>query len=100
LYPRKQINEPSANVDKGNLKVISKKKEWVPLKSNPSGIGSSNAFAALDVTQTQYEVLVKDVAANSFSFALQYVTDEVPQRVLLQVDEPILNLVTNVAHDI
>lgn len=26
LYPRKQINEPFANVDKGKSKVISKKK--------------------------------------------------------------------------
>jgi len=53
----------------------------VPLRSNPSDIGSSNAFAALIVTQTQDRVPVKDVAANSFSFALQNVTDEVPQHV-------------------
>jgi len=93
------VVEPSSNVDKGKWKVISKMKELVPLRSDPSGIGSSNAFAALDVTQTQDEIPVKDVAANSFSFALQNVTDEVPQRVLPQVDEPILTLVTNEAHD-
>jgi len=71
----------------------------VPLRTNPSGIGSSNAFAALADTHTQDEVLVKDIAANTFSFALQNVADENPQRVLPRVDEPILTLVTNEVHD-
>jgi hypothetical protein len=98
LYPRKENKEP---VDKGKSTVITKKKEWVPLRSNPFGIGSSNAFAALALaeTHTQDAVPVKDVASNSFSFALQNVTDEVPQCVLALVDEPVLTLVINAVHD-
>jgi len=68
-------------------------------KSEPSGIGSSNAFAALAETQVPLVVLVKDVTTNSFSFALQNVTDEVPQRVLVPVDVLVLELVTDEAHD-
>lgn len=71
----------------------------MPLRSNPSSIGSSNAFAALAETHTQDAVPVKDVASNFFSFALQNVTDEVLQRVLAHVGELVLTLVTNEAHD-
>lgn len=99
LYPRKENKEPPVNVDKGKSKIITKKKEWVPLRSNPSSIGSSNAFVALAETHTQDAVPVKDVASNFFSFALQNVTDEVLQRVLAPVGELVLTLVTNEAHD-
>lgn len=46
LYPRKENKVPYENVDKGKSKVQSKKQDWVPLKVNTSGIGSSNCFAA------------------------------------------------------
>jgi len=46
----------------GSQRILVKKKEWVPLRTNPSGIGSSNAFAALDATLTEETVPVKDIA--------------------------------------
>jgi len=78
LYPQKENKEPHVNVDKGRSKVISKKQEWVPLRVNTSGICSFNAFVALTETQAHVVDTVKDVAANSFRFALQNVTNEVP----------------------
>jgi len=49
LYPKKDVIEPIATVDKGKTKVQVKRKQWIPLRTNPTGIGSSNVFAALEV---------------------------------------------------
>jgi len=100
LYPRKDAIEPAAKIDKGKTKAPVKNIESVPLQTNPSGIGSSNAFAALEtntkVTETE---TVRDIADNTFSFPLQNVVDHVPQRTLPQVTEPVLTLAMNVAQD-
>jgi len=68
LYPRKEIVETPA-IDKGKQKVSVKRKEWVPHRTNPSGIGSSNVFEALaDPPPTEQPLLTKNIAENSFSF--------------------------------
>jgi len=54
-----------------------KKSTWMSLKDNPSGTGSSKVFEA---PPTEQPFVTKNIAENSFSFALQNVTDEVPQR--------------------
>jgi len=45
LYPRKE-DISKETVTKGKAKIQAKKLVWVPVKENPSGIGSSKAFAA------------------------------------------------------
>ena len=65
------------------------------LKDNPSGTGSSKAFEA---SQAAQPLVSKNIFDNSFSFALQNVTDEVPQRVL-PTEVPLLTLVTNDSQD-
>lgn len=93
LYPRKEIVETLA-FDKGKQKVPFKRKEWAPHRTNPSGIGSSNVFEALaNPPPTEEPLVTKNIAENSFSFAFQDVTDEVPQLVF-PTTEPLLTLVT------
>jgi len=79
LYPKKDANEP---VDKGKAKVLVQKTTWVPAQTNPTRISSSNVFEAQAVTNTKGTKPAKDTADNSFSFALQNVVDQVPQRTL------------------
>jgi len=64
------------------------------LRTNPSGIGSSNTFEALAESHPTEKLPVKNIAENTYSFASENLTDEVPQRVLPQVDEPVMALVT------
>jgi hypothetical protein len=78
--------------------VQSTKQAWVPLKDNPHGHGSSTTFAAIAEKHSNVAP-TKDMAANSFSFALQNVTDKIPQGVLPHSDMPVLELVTVEAHD-
>lgn len=44
LYPRKEKDSNADKVVQGKKQVPTKRIEWVPLKDNPSGIGSSAAF--------------------------------------------------------
>jgi hypothetical protein len=44
LYPRKDNNTAKEKVVQGKKKISSKRLEWVPLKDNSLGIGSSAAF--------------------------------------------------------
>jgi hypothetical protein len=98
LYLRKESQVPHEIVVKGKAQVQPKKQAWVPLKDNPSGVGSSTAFAA--PSEKHFTVAPpKDMAAKSFSLALQNVTDEIPQGVLPHSDMPVLELVTVDAHD-
>nr|ABE93038.1 N-6 Adenine-specific DNA methylase [Medicago truncatula] len=99
LYPKKHVQEPVAIIDKGKTKEPVKKKDWVPLQTNPSGIGSSNAFAALEMTNTTETKIVKNIADNTFCFPLQNVVDHVLQRKMLQLAEPVLTLATNEVQD-
>jgi len=99
MYPRKEYVD-TTTMDKGKAKVPINRKEWVPVRTNPSGIGSSNAFEILADTLTTEKPLVNtNITENSFSFALQNVTDEVPHRVLPTVDDPLLTLVTIESQD-
>jgi len=95
LYPRKDDFNHKDTDGKGKGKVPIKKPAWMPLKDNPSGTGSSKAFEA---SHTVQPLLSKNISENSFSFALQNVTDEVPQRVL-PTEVPLLTLVTNDSQD-
>ena len=67
LYPKKVAKEPIANIDKGKTKAPVENKDWVPLQTNPSGISSSNAFAAFEVTNTKETETVKHIAAKAFA---------------------------------
>ena len=44
LYPRKETNAPNEQIAQGNNQVSAKKVNWVPIKDNPTGIGSSIAI--------------------------------------------------------
>jgi len=45
LYPRKETNAHKDTIVKGKKPVPAVKQNWVPFKDNPSGIGSTTAFA-------------------------------------------------------
>lgn len=61
LYPRLEKNAHREKIVQGKKSVTTKKQNWVPTTDNPSGIGSSTAFAAPKnttapiVTQTQQQ---------------------------------------------
>jgi len=48
LYPIKETISPKDQLAKGKKQVLTQKATWVPMKENPSGIGSSIAFGATD----------------------------------------------------
>lgn len=98
LYPRKKSQVPHETVVKGKAQFQSKNQAWVPLKYNPSVFGSSTTFVA-SAEKHSNVAPSKDMTANSFSFALQNVTDEIPQGVLPHSDMHVLELVTVKAHD-
>jgi len=78
--------------------IPAKKTQWVPIKENPSGIGSSNAFAAL--TEPQQIIVVADVATTAASTQTQTqpcVSDEIPQGSL--PSRPVLEL-TSLVDDV
>jgi len=45
FYPRKETNTHKDKIVQGKKPVPTMKQNWVPIKDNPSGIGSSTAFA-------------------------------------------------------
>lgn len=69
LYPRMEKNAHREKIVQGKKPVTTKKQNWVPTKDNPSGIGSSTAFATpkkitvpiVTQTQQQNETLEKPV---------------------------------------
>ena len=46
LYPRKETATPKEQIAQGKKQVPAKKVTWVPIKDNPSGIGSFVAFGS------------------------------------------------------
>lgn len=98
LYPRKDFSTTAAISDKGKAQAMVKRREWAPLRTNPSGIGSSNTFAALEMTKEMK--IVKEIAPSSFSIPLQHVEDVVPQRTLPQATEPVLTLIHKDVHNV
>jgi len=59
LYPRKE-HMSKDKVAKGKTQIPTKKPQWVPTKENPSGIGSSIAFAAPKPTEPQINMTATD----------------------------------------
>ena len=51
LYPRQETSAPKERIDKGKKQVPITKTTWVPIKENPTGIGSSLAFAATTIPE-------------------------------------------------
>ena len=77
-------------------------KKWVPRRDSTSSTASPLANLPNQETEIPADVadLVHDsIATNSFSFALQNVTDEIPQGRLTIPDIPVLELVTDDEHD-
>jgi len=96
LYPRKDVMSKE-KVAKGKTQLPVTKPQWVPTKDNPSGIGSSKAFAAPPGTTTPQESIpaieVPDVltpAAPTQQQASPRVSDEIPQGSL--PSHPVLEL--------
>lgn len=86
--------------DKGKKVIVQKKPQttkW-PARENPLGIGSSLAFeksvvnseTTATVATSQSDAPTHDVAANTFSFSLQNVSDAIPQGLLPQPVSPVL----------
>jgi hypothetical protein len=73
LYPRKDVMSKD-KVAKGKTQIPVTKPQWVPTKENPSGIGSSKAFAEPSPTEPQ----TKMPAANASSSAAPTPTQTLP----------------------
>jgi len=65
LYPEKETIAPKEQIAQGKKQVPTKKVNWVPIKDNPSSIGSSIAFGARNqivtppvVVQEQTEIVI------------------------------------------
>ena len=84
LHSRKEGIVPKEKVITGRAHVPSKKLEWVPIQENPSGIGSSKAFAAptephITVTDTVTDIAADvDIVTNPTESQTYLVADEVP----------------------
>jgi len=59
LYPRKE-DMSKDKVAKGKTHIPAKKPQWVPIKENPYGIGSSIAFATPKPTEPQISSTAAD----------------------------------------
>lgn len=71
-------------VAKGKTQIPAKKPQWAPIKENPSGVGSSIAFAAPKPTEPQ----INSTAADGSTFVAPtlaqtppppYVSEEITQ---------------------
>jgi len=81
LYPRKE-DMSKDKVAKGKTQMPTKKPQWVPTKENPSGIGSSIAFAAPKPTEPQINMTATDVSTSTTPTLAQTppcVSEEIPQ---------------------
>jgi len=83
LYTRKENKVPNENVVKGKTKVPLRKLDWVPVKENPSGVGFQRKPLQWKI---QLNISSKDIAAISFSFALQHISDAILRCVLPYLD--------------
>jgi hypothetical protein len=115
LYPRKEGKVSKKIAIKGMKQIPTSKQYWMPIKENPSDVGSSKAFAAPATTEVatyieksivatttqvsdnshQMQATHTPVASTTmisiyFSFALQYVSDKIPHMDLPQPTSPVL----------
>jgi len=84
LYPRKEVMSKD-KVVKGKTQIPATKNQWVPMKENPSGVGSSKAFAAPIPTEPQNNMTAADASATTAPTLAQTppcVSDEIPQGTL------------------
>jgi len=64
LYPRKESKVSKENTIKGKKQIPTSKLDLVPIKENPYGVGSSNAFEAINpTTTTKEEHIVESLVA-------------------------------------
>jgi len=92
LYPRKEVMSKD-EVAKGKTQIPVTKTQWVPLKDNLVGIGSSVAFAAPSPVETQNNETTSAIsakAAPTLTETLPNMSDVIPQGTL-PVD-PVLEL--------
>jgi len=87
-------------VAKGKAQIPTKKTRWVPIKENLSGIGSSNAFAALsEPQQTIHVAAISTLMAPTQTQTQTHpcMSDEIPQGSL--PSRPVLEM-TSTADDV
>jgi len=100
LYTRKDVMSKD-KVVKAKTQIPVTKSQWVPSKENPSGIGSSKAFAAPSPTEPQINLPAANVStfsAPSPAQTLQCVSEEIPHGILPSC--PVLELASLVdVHD-
>ena len=69
LYPRQETSAPKERIDKGKKQIPITKTTWVPIKENPTGIGSSLAFAATTILEpARVERQNNSAAGSSLAF--------------------------------
>jgi len=81
LYPRKE-DMSKDKVAKGMTQIPTEKPQWVPIKENLSGTGSSIAFAAPKPTEPQINMIDVDgstSAAPTLAQTFPCVSEEIPQ---------------------
>ncbi|AES64896.1 DUF4283 domain protein [Medicago truncatula] len=84
LYPRQETYAPKERIDKGNKQVLITKTMWVPLKENPTGIGSSLAFVTTTIpeparVEEEFETETQNNSTVSSSLAFGGIT--IPEQV-------------------
>lgn len=64
MYPQKERTVSKKNAIKGKKQIPTSKLDLVPIKENSFGVGSSNAFEAIDsATATKEEHIVESLVA-------------------------------------
>jgi len=105
----KWLHQEAAKENRGKTQVAEISKKFTPQHCGDKGASSSGTFqyvvvvslaAAMEVTKNASESVAppKDVSASAFSFALNNVTDSIPQGALPSPTIPVLDLVTDEVH--
>jgi len=86
LYPRKDSIVHKEKIVQGKKPVPTTKQNWVPIKDNPSGIGSSLAFAA---PQKNVDLVTAETETHTITVHQQEIPKELEQHATIVVDEPV-----------
>jgi len=84
LYPKKDNIVHKENIVQGKKPAPVPKQTWAPIKDNPSGIGSSIAFAA---PQTNKEPVITEAEAHTIAVQQQDIPQEAVNHEIFAVEE-------------
>ena len=89
LYARKDGTVHKEKIVQGKKPVPTRKQNWVPIKDNPSGIGSSLDFAA---PQKNVDPVITETETHTITVQQQEIPKEPEQHATIVMDEPVQHL--------